>query len=196
MLISSVVSYGILYFVQRCPKALGRFRWRIDQKNSTRTEYEKAFVTITPPLLQSISLREHLPILEGADYSAFKRFEYPAGEGPDYLKTTYGVDVQSDGPDLNIGKLIQEDLEFVDSRENQGVQIADLLAAGLRQVLRAQFNDNRRAAQLLGSLMVQGRANSPPVRLLQFSEEEYVTGETAADLIHRMEIRSRLMLRR
>ena len=39
-LISLIVLDGIPYFVQRFPKTLGRFRWRIDQKNSTRTEYE------------------------------------------------------------------------------------------------------------------------------------------------------------
>jgi len=66
-LISSIVLNGILYFVQRFPRTLGRFRWRIDQKNSTRTEYEKAFVALTPPLLQTISLTEPLPMLEDAD---------------------------------------------------------------------------------------------------------------------------------
>ena len=196
ILIAAVLRYGTLYFVQRFPKALGNFRWRIDQKNSTRTEYEKTFVTITPPLLQTISLREPLPMLEGADYSAFKRFDYPEGKAPTYLNTTYGVDIQSDGPALNIGKLIREDLEFVDSRENQGVQIADLLAAGLRRSLRAQFNDNRRAAQLLGSLMLQGVANGPPMRLLGFSEEEEFVNSKVADLIHTMGEHSRSMLAR
>ena len=66
-LISMIVRDGVLYFVQRFPKSIGRFRWRIDQKNSKKTEYEKTFETLTPALLQTFSLREPIPMLEGAD---------------------------------------------------------------------------------------------------------------------------------
>ncbi|MGD0961665.1 MAG: hypothetical protein ABSB19_17785, partial [Methylomonas sp.] len=52
-LIGTVISNGVLCFVQRQHKHLGRFRWRIDQKNSIRTEYENAFVSLTPPFLQT-----------------------------------------------------------------------------------------------------------------------------------------------
>ena len=97
-----IVRDGVLYFVQRFPKSLGKFRWKIDQKNSTRTEYEKTFETLTPALLQSFSLREPIPMLEGADYSAFQRFDYPEGETPTYLKTVYGIDIGEKGPPLNI----------------------------------------------------------------------------------------------
>ncbi len=121
-LISWIVLDGILYFVQRFPRALGNFRWRIDQKNSTRTEYEKAFVALTPALLQTISLGEPLPMLEGADYSAFQRFEYPEEERPTYLTAAYGIAMRNNYPGLNIGKLIREDLKFEDSKNNYGVR--------------------------------------------------------------------------
>ena len=195
-LISSIVLNGIIYFVQRFPRTLGRFRWRIDQKNSTQTEYEKAFVTLTPPLLQTISLREPLPMLKGADYSAFQRFDYSEDERPTYLKDVYGIDVQNDGPALNIGKLIREDLRFEDSKQNQGVQVADLLAAGVRRCLRNQFNDGRQAAQLLGRLMVQGKSRRPPIELLGFSETEERVSNDVAHLIRIMERSSRPMLAR
>ena len=90
ILMYSVVRLGVLYFVQRRPEELGSFRWRIDQKNVRRTEYETAFESVTPGLLQTISLEEPIMMLNGADYSAFKRFDYAEGEAPDYLKTTYG----------------------------------------------------------------------------------------------------------
>jgi hypothetical protein len=134
-LISSIVLNGILYFVQRLPRTLGRFRWRIDQKNSIQTEYEKAFATLTPPFLQTISLREPLMMLKGADYGAFQRFYYSQDERATYLKDVYDIDVQNNGPALNIGKLIREDLRFENSKQNQGVQVADLLAAGVRRCL-------------------------------------------------------------
>ena len=140
---------GTLYFVQRFPKDLGRYRWRIDQKNSTKTEYETAFEMLTPAWLQSFSLEKPFQFLEGADYSAFRRFSYPEGSAPTYLKTVYGSDVR--GASTNIGQLVREDLKFVDSQRDHGVQIADFLASGLRRCLRGGFKDNQQAARLLVS---------------------------------------------
>ena len=190
VLIDTIIRDGVLYVVQRFPNELGKFRWRIDQKNSTQTEYEKAFETLTPAWLQSSSLRKPMIILEEADYSAFNRFEYPEGEAPSYLKTSYGIDIGNSDL-LNIGQLIREDIEFVDSQQSQGVQIADLLAAGLRRTLRTQFNDNQRAARLLGSLMLEmprWETNNSPVRLLGFSEDEQEVNKTVTNLICTMSL--------
>ena len=195
-LISLIVSDGIPYFAQRFPKSLGKFRWRIDQKNSIKTEYERAFEMLTPALLQTISLGQPLLMLRGADYSAFQRFNYPEGETPTYLETVYGINIKHDAPALNIGKLIRENLKFVDSKSYQGVQVADLLSAGIRRCLRMQFSDNLTAARLLGSLMVQREANEPPVWLLGFSEAEERVGIRVEKLIHVMRRNCRLMLRR
>ena len=194
LLISSVIRYGTLYFAQRYPKSLGRFRWRIDQKNSTRTEYEKAFLTMTPPMLQSITLKDPLPMLEGADYTAFSRFEYPEGEAPTFLQEVYGIEKTGDAGGLNIGKLIREDLEFVDSEYSLGVQVADLLAAGIRRLLRLRFNDNRHAAQLLGGLTPRRETGTPPVHLLGFSQVEQLASSEVTDVLRLMEMSSRPML--
>jgi hypothetical protein len=193
-LLSTIVLNGVLYFVQRYPKTLGKFRWRIDQKNSTRTEYEKAFETLAPPLLQTISLTNPLLMLEGADYSAFQRFDYPEEERPTYLKDIYGIDLRGRSPALNIGKLLHEDLKFEDSKENQGVQVADLLAAGIRRCLRNEFSNSRRAAQLLGRLMVQGADGRSPIMLLSFTEAKERASFETATLIRIMERHSRAML--
>jgi hypothetical protein len=42
-LVIQILNSAVLYFVQRHPQALSRFRWRIDQKNSTPTSYEEAY---------------------------------------------------------------------------------------------------------------------------------------------------------
>lgn len=192
VLMDFAIRCGTLYFVQRFPKDLGRYRWRIDQKNSTKTEYETAFETLTPAWLQSFSLEKSFPVLEGADYSAFRRFDYPDGSAPTYLKTVYGIDVRGE-ISTNIGKLVREDLKFVDSQRDHGVQIADFLASGLRRCLRGRFKDNQQAARLLGALMPQGEMGGPPIKLLGFSEEdEKLTGEFAT-LIRMMGIHSRSM---
>ena len=133
-------------------------------------------------------------MLEGADYSAFQRFDYTEGETPTYLKTVYGIDIGEKGPPLNIGQLIHEDLNFVDSRLNLGVQIADLLAAGMRRCLRMQFMNNQAAARLLGSLMVQRESNKPPVWFLGFSEENERVSIRVKNLIRIMRRNCRQMV--
>ena len=193
-LIATIILSGVLYFVQRRPKSLGRFRWRIDQKNSIQTEYEKAFVSVTPAFLQTISLREPMPMLIGADYSAFSRFEYSEEDRPTYLRETYGIGINVDKPATNIGMLMREDLDFVDSKHDKGVQVADLLASGVRRCLRQQFGDNELAARLLGRLMVQNYRDHPPIQFLGFSRSEARVSEGVARLSRIMERNSRAML--
>ena len=187
LLVCNVIKYGTLYFVQRCPRALGDFRWRIDQKNATQTEFEKAFLAMTPGILQTIFLRDPLPMLKDADYTAFSRFEYPDGEAPTYLETDYGIEEIGDSPGLNIGQIIQEDIEFADSKNSFGIQVADLLASGLRRVLRRQFKNNHQAAALLGGLMPQREKGSPPVQLLGFSGKLYYISDEITHVVRMME---------
>ncbi|WP_018405334.1 hypothetical protein [Marinobacter gelidimuriae] len=97
-LFEAILRNGVLCFVQRTPRSLGTFRWRIDQKNSTRTEYETAFT-------QSISLDDPMPMLKGADYSAFSRFDWSPEEKPTYLRDAYGIDIDNKELATNIGML-------------------------------------------------------------------------------------------
>jgi hypothetical protein len=192
-LMAAIIKNGVLYFVQRHPRSLGYFRWKIDQKNSTQTEYEKAFVSLTPAFLQSISLREPMLMLEGCDYAAFNRFDYSAEEKPTYLRDTYGIEINDDVA-TNIGMLIRENLKFVDSLNSHGVQIADLLASGIRRCLRREFSNNEGAAELLGRLMVQNYRDRPPIQFLGFSKSEHFVDAATARLSKIMENNSRPML--
>lgn len=185
-LISAILSSGVLYFVQRHPQCLGRFRWKIDQKNSTRTQFETMFVTLAPALVQSMSLRDPFPALIGADYSRFDRFKYPPGEEPTWLEDQYGIEIDSSRGKTNVGMIIHEDLRFVDSKQSYGVQVADLLASGIRRCLRQEFENNEKAAFLLGRLMVQKDAGEPPIRLLGFAQVEQPVSSSEAKLINIM----------
>jgi hypothetical protein len=193
-LIEAIIRNGILYFVQRKPKHLGAFRWRIDQKNSTKTEYETAFQQVLPAYLQTISLRDPMPMLIGADYSAFSRFDWAPEEKPTYLRDAYGLEINEDELATNIGMLVRENLEFVDSQKNQGVQVADLLASGLRRCLRCEFSDNDSSAFLLGRLMVQNDKGNPPVQLLGFSKAEVTVDSQSGRMVRIMERSARAML--
>ncbi|MBD9360280.1 DUF3800 domain-containing protein [Methylomonas fluvii] len=193
-LLDTVVRNGVLYFAQRQPKHLGRFRWRIDQKNSSRTEYEKSFVSLTPAFLQTSSLSEPMIMLTDADYSAFDRFSYSASERPTYLKDAYGIKIHENGPVTNIGMLIRKDIDFVDSKQDQGVQVADLLASGIRRCLRQEFSNNELAAHLLGRLMVQNIRKQPPISFLGFTKMENRLPEAETRLSNIMERSARNMI--
>lgn len=196
-LIEAIVRDGVLYFVQRLPRNLGAFRWRIDQKNATKTEYETAFQQLLPAFLQSISLREPMPMLIGADYSAFSRFDFSPETKPTYLRDTYGIEMKDDEEGVtNIGMLVRENLAFVDSKTSHGVQIADLIASGVRRCLRGEFEDSKTAAMLLGRLMVQSKKGSPPIQLLGFSKSEQTVSLVPAQLVRTMEKNARPMLTR
>lgn len=195
-LIEAILHSGVLYFVQRKPRSLGAFRWRIDQKNSTKTEYETAFQQVLPAFLQSISIRDPMPMLIEADYSSFNRFNWAPDEKPTYLKDTYGIEVMEEESALNVGMVVRENLQFVDSKSNPGVQIADLLASGIRRCLRYEFTDNETAASLLGQIMVQNYKGKLPMQLLGFSEAQPVVDENAGQMVKIMERKARAMLAR
>lgn len=178
MLLHDVVNRGILYFVQRTPKFLRRFKWRIDQKNTTKTIFEDAFEAVTPSLLQTISLEEPGVFCEDFDYGAMDRYMYDSESAPTYLRDTYGVEV-SDAPKVNIGKLFRDDLGFADSAKQAGIQVADFLASGLRRVLKNEFANNEEARILLGRLMVTNLRGKSSIQIISFVDAVVENKETA-----------------
>lgn len=185
-LIFDIVSRLIPYFVQRKSNALSRFRWRIDQKNVSKIDFEDAFEKITPALLQTRSFDEPLIMIKGYDYGPLAPYRYQEGEAPAYLKEVYGLEVNSG---LNIQKVVRENIKFEDSKRSVGIQIADLLASGVRRCLRGGFKQNNKAAFLLGTLMVQAMHNKPPIDIIAF-KEGVVKEKFTADAI-RIMIKSR-----
>jgi hypothetical protein len=153
-LFHKVIARSVTYYAQRQPPTLGSFRWRVDRKDTIPTAYETAFRRILPALLQTKSLKEPMLMLtESANYTFFRRFEYPPGEAPTYLKEDYGIDF-GNSP-VNIGKMVRDDFKLVDSAKVSGVQVADLLASGIRRVMRGNFDDPVRIATLIGGNLLQ-----------------------------------------
>ena len=176
-LMSSVVDRAINYYVQRIPNTLGSFKWRIDNKDpNQRTDFEDAFVKFSPALLQTFSLKKPRVMFSWCDYSPMKNFIYQVGEIPDYLIAKFPYLKNEMG--LDIQKIIREDIKF-DSKLDEGVQIADLLASGLRRLLRGEFKDNVTSAKLFGGLFVQETKNSSPLKLTTFDDGGCLPSETA-----------------
>lgn len=192
LLFDDVIRRAPLYYAQRRPQVLSRFRWRLDRKDTTPTAYENVFRRLLPSLLQTASLNEPMIALsEGADYSYFKRFDFENGQPPEYLKDDYGIQI-NDG--FNLGLLLREDFELVDSATEDGVQVADLLAGGVRRLLRGGFADDVAAAQLLGANMVSPIYRVPTIKLASLGRESIVS-EHVAKLIHLVDGRAKALLK-
>lgn len=165
-LIHDVVDRAITYFVQRYPRTLSEVRWRIDQKNAFKPDYEDAFEKIAPALLQARSMNEPSFQVVGFDYSRFKQYKSSDLELHRYLETKFGIEIE-DGIDL--GTLLRGNFRFEDSNRSIGIQVADLVASGLRRCLRGNFRDPGKVAAALGRLMVQNAHNESPIDLVSFS---------------------------
>jgi hypothetical protein len=161
-LVCQLISQALLHYVQRTPATLGRFRWRVDQKHQGNSAFDESFRDLAPAFMQSYSTDNPQPMLKGADYRHFERFYFKDGP-PTYLRDEYGIEAESG---FNVRLVMAEDFAFVDSKDCPGVQIADLLASGLRRCLRLGFSDNDKVAQALGSLMVEAAQREPPLNLI------------------------------
>lgn len=98
-----------------------------------------------------------------ADYRHFRRFDYPPGKEPTYLKTEYGINSKGGA---NVGKIVGEDFELADSSLVLGIQVADLLASGVRRLMRVRFDDIERAAALMGANMLEALREQQPIQLI------------------------------
>ena len=176
-LFDDVVRRSINYYAQRIPASLREFRWRIDQKNTSRTDFEDAFEKIVPILLQTRSMREPGVRVEGFDYRHLKDYELGGGEVPERLYEEYGVKVTHG---RTVQRLIRKNLRFEDSTQNVGIQVADLLASGLRRCLRLGFKDNTVVAHALGGLMLQNQKSKYPIDLISFTDGDIDSDQTAS----------------
>lgn len=127
-LLSTFVRRGIAFYVQRYPNSLRNFRWRYDAKQLLKiTDFEDSFQNLVPALLQAYSIVNPTPTLNWCDYSPMKNY---IGLIPDYLAEKVP---ELEGQEVfDIQKIIRTDIQFVDSKTSSGVQVADLLASGLK----------------------------------------------------------------
>lgn len=182
ILICDVIEKGILYFVQGHPRNLRKFSWRIDQKNTSKIDYEEAFEKITPGLLQTRSFSEPFVTVKEFNYTAMDKYFFSKETEPTYLEEHYGIERRSTDGSLNIGKLLWDDIDFCDSKSSFGIQISDLLASGIRKLLRNSFSDNSKAAELLGRIMINPLEQGYPLSLISFVDAPVENKVTAASI--------------
>lgn len=191
-LMYDTVSRAINYYAQHNPKSLREFRWRFDQKDIDKTTFEDVFEKLSPAILQTMSISQPFMRVREFDYSSMKQYEYEPGKAPTYLKDVYGIET-SDSM-FNIQKLIRGNIDFVDSKDSDGIQAVDLIVSGIRKCLRKGFQDNERASALLGALMLQAMRGRQSLNLIGFGEETSPDQETSR-LVALMTRNAKAMLR-
>lgn len=175
-LMFDVVSRSITYFAQHNPSTLREFRWRVDEKNRVRPNFEEVFEKLSPPFLQSRSLDEPMMKIRGLNYSFMSQYELPDGKPWEYLKEDYEIEVDQG---FDIQKLIRGNIRFMDSKESTGIQAVDLVVSGIGRCLRGGFTNNEAVAIRLGKLMLKAAHNGPSLNLVTFGDEAALQNETA-----------------
>jgi hypothetical protein len=179
-LLDQIMRTAILYHAQRTPKQLNKFRWRIDEKSPGRNVFQDAFRAIVVPLLQSSSLSERMKMPE--IYSrTLSSFTYNEKSRPNFLKNTYNIDAK-DNVAIDVGKLVWDDFQFMDSKLSAGIQVADLLASGLRKCLRGEFSGNDQISNALGAVMVDRGKGRFPIELIGFTDRQMKVDTTASQV--------------
>jgi hypothetical protein len=141
-LILKVVQMATLYYSLRQPAELGDIAWTVDRKAHTLTEMEETWTTLILPMSESHFMKEPLILLKKVDYSHFARYETDLATDEDmarhieWLYKVHGKRKDRDtGHIINARRLLSEQLQFLDSRDSLGLQLADMLASILRRSL-------------------------------------------------------------
>lgn len=119
-LMERILHHAPLFYVQRYPRELGGFTWKVDGKDTLKTtEWEEWWSQHAPGVLSLRSKLRPGPELEGADYSHMRKFE------------TYDALSGSNQTDL---ALLLRDFEFASGYE-PGLEVVDILTNAVRRAL-------------------------------------------------------------
>jgi hypothetical protein len=129
-LIPRVVETATMYYSQRLPRELGQFHWRIDAKADRATAMEQLWSLLVPVAVATRSLSQPMVMYDGGDYSSYERFDVPADPPtPGQFRT-------------DLKRVLREDLRFLDSNHDIGLQIADIVAAVLTRALNGTLEES------------------------------------------------------
>lgn len=148
-LIEKILRTVIIYYALRSPSELSEFHWIIDTKRDHRYE-ELWSLTILPALDWRLS-KKPLGFLKGCDYSGFSRFTVPG----------------SDPPKHDLKMIWTENLLFLDSEADLGLELVHILTNATRRALRGRLG--YLGWHRLGELML--RRNPQTVTLLNLGAE-------------------------
>jgi hypothetical protein len=193
-LTAAVVERTAMYFAQRRPRELGRFRWIIDAKDPRRiTTQEKWWRDMLAPLQESRSRVKPLMLVADPDfdyqffnkaYELEKLMWHP--DKPRELKTGY-----------DIKKCLSDHISFEDSRSDILLQAIDILANFLRRLLLGRIIDPA-IARTLGRLQILHRPSKnvyQTIQLLALTTDTRTESAQLGRMLRQMSLAGRSMIR-
>lgn len=164
-LIKAINSNFLTYFGTIDPKSLNRFRWIIDPKDIKITKYEELIDKVIPIMIDKEPTNNDCrPMILETDDGYLDKYIVQYDENETSSST------QSNNEALNLQTFFRNNLRFPDSKSSKPIQIADLISAGLRRLLKSGFNDNDTASKLLGSIIL--KPNNSPNAILNVAIHE------------------------
>jgi hypothetical protein len=157
-----------MYFAQRRPRELARFKWTVDAKDPRRiTTYEKLWRDTLAPLLESRSRREPFRMVNGPGFN-YEYFDRSFAMTHDVWHPNRPRE-RREGHDIK--KMITDQMAFVDSRSETLIQTVDILGSFLRRLLAGEIATSDDVARALGRLQIRARTGGQPqsVRLVTLS---------------------------
>lgn len=155
-LVSRLFETATMYYSQRAPHELGQFRWRIDAKGDRVTTVEQLWTLLVLPIIYTKTLKIPMGMIPGGDYSFYERFDAPPDPDEPPKPGHYRTDLK---------RVFRDDLRFLDSRDDLGLQIVDIVAAILTRALNGTLKEP--GWRGLGELLV--RRAEQTVRLVALS---------------------------
>lgn len=150
-LMYQIINRALSYYDIRFPDALQKFNWRIDRKNvRSITKFEKLIERLMTGMIQARTTSSPFSLYDQLGYSFFPYFK----EVSDSAKYRGGI---------NLTGMMFDSYALRSSRYSTGLQLADLVVAGVRKCLKGNFDDNLSASKWLGSLLVKPPSKGVPV---------------------------------
>lgn len=143
-----MLDVAINYFAQRRPDELGRFAWTIDRKDLTVTEMEQLWSTLMLPIGESRSAQHPYAKVEGFDYTHFAKYEVDETTADEkmkrhlkWMRETLSSSKPRRGPlrCIDAKRIWTEERAFEDSKNNLGLQLADIAATTLCRALNGNL---------------------------------------------------------
>jgi hypothetical protein len=149
VLIPRILAISMNYYARRLPKELQSYHWVIDAKEKFLTDFERAWSTIIFPSVEHQSKQTPFQKIENGDYTYLEPYYEIAPEMAE--RATKELKDQPEKAAFDIGRILK-DFKFEDSKDNLGLQLADVVANASQRALNGKLKEEGYAC--IGSLMV------------------------------------------
>jgi hypothetical protein len=144
----------INYYAQRQPEELAEFSWRVDAKAADLTAAERLWRTLILPMMHEDSFG----LFGWADYTHMERYSVRVPPAHPGGPARLGWDLRA---------IVRENLHFVDSRAEIGLQLVDIATNALTRALNGRLEEL--GWRSLGRLLVARREGT--INLISMNDD-------------------------